>query len=136
LPNKFKEKQMMPQDMPHDDAAQDADQTRDIIGEVLRKVADEMDSMHTNGIMERAGHPMAMKAKVDVAMPDKSAQDMPGPETGMSDDSDSSDLDPEVLSQLMDKAGQADDSGALPEDHEDDLPPELSALVKAKKRPM
>lgn len=119
---------MMPTDMPQD-AHGDAPQDMDMIKMVLQKFIDEMDNMDAAHMMPADKRPMPVEAKMSV--------DAAGPETGMmGDDESNGDLDPAVLSQLMDKAGQADADGALPEDHEDDLPPELSALVKMKKKPM
>lgn len=49
------------------------------------------------------------------------------------EDMESEELDPAVLGELMNKAGEADESGSLPEDRESDLPPEIAEIVKRKK---
>lgn len=94
-------------------------ETKDMIKSVLQKIIDEMNTMESDRIMpeERRPKPMAMEieAKVD-------------PMEGMDED-----LDPSVLSELMSKAGEADETGALPEDRENDLPPEIRSAVSQKR---
>jgi hypothetical protein len=111
---------MMPQEMPHDDEMQDVD----MIKQVLQKIVDEMNGLEANRI-----HPKMAAVKVDAVMPKDDSKMDGEPEP----DADDQNLDPAILSQLMDKAGHADDSGALPEDHESDLPPEIAAAVQKKK---
>lgn len=112
---------MMPQDMPQDD---DKAQDMDMISQVLRKVADEMDKMDADGYLPDHMKPKMVEAKVEASPLD----DMP-----MDDDSDESD-DASMLPSLMDKAGMADDEGALPEDKQDDVDPAIAAIVAQKKK--
>lgn len=105
--------------MPQDNKSQDAD----MIKTILQKIIDEMNTMESDRIMPEDRKPKVMAAKVDVMTPDH----MDG------EPQDDSELDPSVLKDLMDKAGQADDSGSLPEDQNSDLPPEIADAVKRKK---
>lgn len=103
--------------MPHEDASQDAD----MIKTILQKIIDEMNTMESDRIMPDDRKPKVMAAKVDVMTPDHS------------DEQDSDELDPNVLGELMNRAGEADESGELPEDKESDLPPEIADAVRRKK---
>ena len=85
--------------MPHEDKQQDAD----MIKTILQKIIDEMNTMESDRIMPEERKPKVMAAKVDVMTPE-------------SMDEGSDELDPTVLSELMTKAGEADESGSLPED--------------------
>lgn len=103
----------------------------DQIKSMLQKVVDEMDSMESNRILPD-GHPSKMTAMAVKATPEAG---IAADEPDMNDDS--TDMDPNVLSQLMDKATTADDSGTLPEDQNSDLPPEiLAAVERNKKKPV
>lgn len=109
--------------MMHEDGKQDMD----MISTVLRKVADEMEQMESDRIMPDHMKPKMEMTSVSMAKP----EEMPMDES-MPDDQDSS-LDPEILKQLMDKAGEADDNGATPDDHLDEFDPEVAALIRQKK---
>lgn len=102
--------------MPHEDMSQD----KDMIKSVLQKIIDEMDMMETDRIMPESRKPKAMAMKVEAVRP-------------VDEEMESDELDPNVLGELMNKAGEADESGALPEDRESDLPPEIAEAVKRKK---
>lgn len=101
--------------MPQDNMSQD----KDMIKSVLQKIIDEMDMMETERIMPEHRRPKMMKMEAEVVRPQE--------------DMESEELDPTVLGELMSKAGEADESGALPEDRESDLPPEIAEAVKRKK---
>lgn len=101
--------------MPHEDMSQD----KDMIKSVLQKIIDEMDMMETERIMPESRRPKMMKMEVEAVKP--------------SEDMESDELDPSVLDELMSKAGEADESGALPEDRESDLPDEIRDAVSRKK---
>lgn len=115
----------------------DSKQDMDMISTVLRKVADEMEQMESDRIM-----PDHMKPKVEVAhlsmgagIPNPNENkaetfDQAEPETQMNQHEP---LDPAVLKELMDKAGQADDEGATEDDHLDEFDPEIAALIRKKK---
>lgn len=109
----------MMEDMQHEDAAQDSE----MIIKVLQKVIDDMRSMESDRLMPEHMKPKVEMAKVDVMAP-KAEEPM---------DEESSDLDPEILSQLMEKAGSADESGATPDDGLNDLDPEIADVVRSKK---
>lgn len=102
--------------MPHEDMSQD----KDMIKSVLQKIIDEMDTMETERIMPEHRRPKMMKMEVAAMKPAE-------------EEMESDELDPAVLGELMNKAGEADESGALPEDRESDLPPEIAEAVKRKK---
>jgi len=102
--------------MPHEDKQQDAD----MIKTILQKIIDEMNTMESDRIMPEERKPKVMAAKVDVMTPE-------------SMDEGSDELDPTVLSELMTKAGEADESGSLPEDRASDLPPEIMDAVSRRK---
>lgn len=102
--------------MPHEDMSQD----KDMIKSVLQKIIDEMDMMESDRIMPEHRRPKAMKMEVEAVSP-------------MQEEMESDELDPTVLGDLMSKAGEADESGALPEDRESDLPPEIAEAVRRKK---
>lgn len=102
---------MMPQDM---------NQDKDMIKSVLQKIIDEMDTMESDRIMPESRRPKAVEMEVKTAQP-------------MDEEMESDELDPNVLGELMSKAGEADESGALPEDRESDLPPEIRDAVSRKK---
>jgi hypothetical protein len=119
-------RRLLTMDNMHDDQTQDLDMLKGI----LQKVIDEMNDMETNRILPD-GHPkkkMAVEATVaaEPSPMDDMGEEMPEEENG--------ELDPAVLKELMDKAGQADESGALPEDQQDDLPPEVAAAVAARRK--
>lgn len=99
----------------HEDKAQDMD----MIKTILQKIIDEMGSMEADRIMPESRKPKMMKMEVETMKPVDSMED--------------EELDPNVLGELMDKAGQADESGELPEDKESDLPPEIADAVRRKK---
>lgn len=101
--------------IPHEDMSQD----KDMIKAVLQKIIDEMDTMESDRIMPADRKPKAMAVDVKAVQP--------------MDEEESEDLDPNVLGELMNKAGQADENGALPEDQESDLPPEIADAVRRKK---
>lgn len=103
--------------MPHDDASQD----KDMIKTILQKIIDEMNTMESDRIMPEERKPKVMEMEVKAAQP-------------MDEEMESDELDPNVLGELMSKAGEADESGALPEDRESDLPPEIAEAVRRKKK--
>lgn len=103
--------------MPHEDVKQD----KDMIKSVLQKIIDEMDMMESDRIMPEHRKPKMVKTEVEVVKP---AEEM---------EMESDELDPAVLSELMNKAGEANESGELPEDQEMDLPPEIADAVKRKR---
>lgn len=112
--------------MPHDDQIQDVD----MIKTVLQKIIDEMTDMESQRILPD-GHP---SKHVEIAAKVEPAEGSPEEESMEFPDQESSEHDDGALSGLLDKAGQADDSGAMPEDHEEDLPPEIAALVAEKRK--
>lgn len=97
--------------------------SQDMIKSVLQKIIDEMGSLEADRIMPDHRKPKMVKMEVEAVKPTE--------EMDMEDD----ELDPNVLGELMDKAGQADESGELPEDKESDLPPEIAEAVKRRKEP-
>ena len=111
--------------VPHDDEKQDVD----MIKTVLQKIIDEMTDMESQRMLPD-GHPskhVEIAAKV-------SPEESPAEESSESPDQESSEHDDGTLNDLLGKASSADETGALPEDHEEDLPPEIAALVAEKKK--
>lgn len=97
--------------------------TPDMIKSILQKIIDEMGSMEADRIMPEDRKPKVMKMEVEAVKPMEAEM-----EDEMEDE-----LDPNVLGELMNKAGEADESGELPEDRESDLPPEIAEAVRRKK---
>jgi len=111
--------------MPHEDEKQDVD----MIKTVLQKIIDEMNDMESQRMLPD-GHPakhVEIAAKV-------SPEGSPEEESMESPEQESSEHDDGALSDLLGKADQADETGAMPEDHEEDLPPEISALIAEKRK--
>ncbi len=108
--------------MPHNDEPQDMN----MIKNVLQKIIDEMNMMESDRIMPESRKPKMVKMEAEVVKPVEEME-MEGEE--------SEELDPAVLSELMAKAGEADEMGELPEDKESDLPPEISEAVRRRKEP-
>lgn len=113
-----------------DDMMQHEDQSQDesMIKQVLQKIIDEMDGMEANRI-----HPKMMAAKIDVAPMHDESMEPKAEEMSETSEEESSELDPSVLSSLMEKAGSVNEDGASPEDSMDDLPPSIADAVRKKK---
>lgn len=95
----------------------------EMIKSVLQKVIDEMNGLESDRIMPEHKKPKMMAAKVEtVAAPEEMAMD-----------EEESELDPEILSQLMQKADGADENGASEEDRLEEFDPEISEAIKRKK---
>lgn len=106
--------------MPHEDMKQDTD----MIKSVLQKIIDEMNGMEADRIMPEERKPKMVKTEVEIVKP---------MEEEMGEEMESEELDPAILGELMHKAGEADESGELPEDRESELPLEIAEAVKRKK---
>ena len=102
----------------HEDKTQDMD----MIKSILQKLIDDMNSMEADRIMPEGRKPKMVKMEAEVVKPHDEM------------DMDDEELDPNVLGELMDKAGQADETGSLPEDRESDLPPEIAEAVRRKQQ--
>lgn len=102
--------------MPHENM-----KDTDMIKSVLQKIIDEMNSLESDRIMPEDKKPKMVKMEAEIIKP-KEEMEM-----------DDEELDPMVLDELMAKAGQADESGELPEDKENDLPPEIADAVRRRK---
>lgn len=112
--------------MPHEDEHQDVD----MISTVLRKIADEMQDMESQRMLPD-GHPMK---HVEIAAKVEPSEGSPAEESMESPDEEGSEHDDGALNDLLGKADHADQDGALPEDHEEELPPEIQALVAEKRK--
>lgn len=111
--------------MPHDDEKQDVD----MIKAVLQKIIDEMTDMESQRMLPD-GHPskhIEIAAQVE-------PEGTPKEESLESPEMENSEHDDGALSDLLGKADHADESGSLPEDHEEELPPEIAALVAEKRK--
>ncbi len=111
--------------MPHEDEKQDVD----MIKTVLQKIIDEMTNMESQRMLPD-GHPakhVEIAAKVE-------PEGSPAEEAAESPEAEGSEHDEGALSDLLGKADHADETGALPEDHEEELPPEIAALVAEKRK--
>ena len=102
----------------HDDQKQDAD----MIKSVLQKIIDDMNEYEADRIMPMERKPKAMIAEIKTE------------EHPMEEEMDDEGLNPEVLSQLMEKAGTANDQGETEEDVTEGLDPEIARLVQEKKK--
>jgi|GEM_PF-4400013 len=100
------------------------DDHKDMIKEILQKIIDEMGTLESDRIMPEHRRPKAIALEVETAIPVSEELEVEGDE----------DLDPTVLDELMTKADSADETGALPEDMEDGLPPEISEAVRRRKK--
>lgn len=110
--------------MPHDDEKQDVD----MIKTVLQKIIDEMTDMESQRMLPD-GHPakhVEVSAQVEPENPQEESMESPEEESSEHDDG--------ALSDLLGKADQADESGSMPEDHEEELPPEIQAVIAEKKK--
>lgn len=144
----------MPHDMPqHDDQDQDAE----MIKQVLQKIITEMDGLESNRI-----HPK-MVAHVDVATPKAGMQPddsqmsptpmFDGGVAGLKDPNGNhgetpeesepenqfdqhEGLDDDILKKLLDKAGDADESGSESEDEFLGMPPAIADAVRKKRSPL
>ena len=99
-------------------------QEKDMIKSVLQKIIDDMNSYEADRIM-----PMERKPKTVVAEV-KSVEAEPMEE--MEDDEEG--LNPDILSQLLDKAEKASPEGETEEDTEEGLDPEIAQLVREKRK--
>lgn len=97
----------------------------DMVKSILQNIIDDMNDMEADRIMPEDRKPKAMKVEVKTATPKPEMV-----EETMEDD----ELDPAVLDELMTKADQADENGLLPEDAEDELPPDIADSVRRKRQ--
>lgn len=97
--------------------------SKDMIKTILQKIIDEMNTMESDRIMPESRKPKAVEVEI--------AATSAKPEEIVEEDEEG--LDPAVLSDLMAKAGDADETGALPDDVDSDLPPEISEAVRRKR---
>lgn len=138
----------MPQ---HDDQDQDAE----MIKQVLQKIITEMDGLESNRIK-----PKMAAAHVDVMAPKPSDQDgdeptpmYDGGAIGMKDPNGNhaetpeesepenqfnqhEGLDDDILKKLLEKAGDADESGSESEDEFLGMPPAIADAVRKKRSPL
>ncbi len=95
---------------------------KDMIKMILQKIIDEMNTLESDRIIPDDRKPKAVKVEVESAIP-----------LAVEGEEDE-DLDPTVLTDLMTKAGEADETGALPDDIEGDFPPEINDAVRRRKQ--
>ena len=114
---------MLHEMLQHPDEHEDVD----MIKQVLQKIVDEMDQFESDRLMPESRKPkeVHVEAKVE-GSPEEEATESPEEESR--EDGDSS-----MLDELMNKAPHADEEGALPEDHEEDLHPAVAAIIRKKK---
>lgn len=98
--------------MPHDEKP-----SLDMIKQALMKVIDDMTAMESDRLMPDERRPKPVEAP---AAPVEEAVDL-------------GEDDPNALSGLLGDADKADETGAMPEDKENDLPPEIMEVVRRKK---
>lgn len=112
----------------HDDQAQDAE----MIKSVLQKIVDEMNGLEADRIMPAHKKPGYAAGSMGVESPNENkAETMQEAEP----ENPEPELDSDVLKSLLDKAGEADETGKLPEDDMADLPPAIADAVRRKKMP-
>lgn len=101
----------------------DEQQDKDMIKDVLQKIIDDMNKYESDRIMPEERKPKAVVAKVETE------KVMPLEEEEMEDG-----LNPEVLSQLMAKADEANENGETEEDNMEGLDPEIARIIQEKKK--
>lgn len=106
-----------------DEKSHEEPKAADMIKTILQKIIDEMNMLESDRIMPENRRPKAVQIEIeaDVHKPDELGDD-------------TEELNPVVLDELMAKADEADETGALPEDAGDDLPPEIAEAVYRKKK--
>jgi hypothetical protein len=97
-----------------------------MIKQTLMKVIDDMNKMEGQRLLPD-GHPKKMSAMPPAPEAPAIAADEPDAEEG-------GDLDPGMLGQLLDKAGQANPDGSTEEDAQVGLDPDIAAIVAEKKK--
>jgi len=105
----------------HEDMKKDTD----MIKSVLQKIIDDMNEYEADRIMPEERKPKAIIAEV------KSMEANPMDEM---DADDSEELNPDVLSQLLEKADKSNPEGETEEDAEEGLDPEIARLVREKRK--
>jgi len=98
-------------------------QEKDMIKSVLQKIIDDMNSYEADRIMPMERKPKAVVAEV------KSVEAEP-----MDVEEDEEGLNPDILSQLLDKAEKASPEGETDEDTEEGLDPEIARIVREKRK--
>jgi hypothetical protein len=101
----------------------DEQQDKDMIKSVLQKIIDDMNKYESDRIMPEERKPKAVVAKVETE------KVLPLEEEDMEEG-----LNPEVLSQLMAKADEANENGETEEDNMEGLDPEIMRLIQEKKK--
>lgn len=104
------------QDMP---TPSDSKPNLDMIKSALMKVIDDMTAMESDRLTPDERKPKPVEAPA--AAPEEPV------------DLGSDESDPSMLSGLLGDADKADETGAMPEDKENDLPPEIMEVVRRKK---
>lgn len=140
----------MPDNMPqHDDEAEDAD----MIKKVLQKIIDEMDGLESDRIHPKMpATPMDAAVAQDETQPDEQkmafggAAGLRNPASNHAETPEESEpenqfnqhegLDDDILKKLLDKAGDANESGSESEDEFLDLPPAIADAVRKKRQPL
>jgi hypothetical protein len=100
----------------------DEKQDKDMIKSVLQKIIDDMNQYESDRILPEDRKPKALVAKVETE------KMIPMEEDELEDG-----LNPEVLSQLMSKADEANENGETEEDNMEGLDPEIARLIAEKK---
>lgn len=111
----------------HSDQAQDAE----MIKKVLQKVIDDMNSLESDRI-----HPKVMKlnaGSMGIEKPNENSAETPEEAEPENDQDQHGPLDPDVLKTLLERAGEADETGSTAEDKFLDLPPEIADAIKRKR---
>lgn len=104
----------------------------DMVRSVLQKICDEMNGLEADRIMPAHKKPGYAAGSMGVEMPNENkAETMQEAEP----ENPEPELDSDVLKSLLDKAGEADETGKLPEDDMADLPPSIADAVRRKKMP-
>lgn len=100
----------------------DEHDTKDMIKIILQKIIDEMNTLESDRIMPEDRKPKAVKVEVESAIP-----------IAVEGEEDE-DLDPTVLTDLLTKAGEADETGAPLDDIVGDFPPEINDAVRRRRQ--
>lgn len=116
----------------HSDQGQDVN----LIKQVLQKVIDDMNGLEANRITPEHKRPGYSAGSLGIEKPNENTAETPEEAEPEDQDNQHAPLDPEILKTLMDRAGEADETGATPEDNFEGLTPEIADLVRKKRAPV
>ncbi len=115
--------------MPHDDMEQDGQ----MIAEVLRKIADDMEGYEANRIHPKVEVMHLSEGSDGIPMPNENDAETPDQAEPENQDNQHEALDPKVLAELMQKAESSDEMGSTPDDALNEFPQEIQDAITKKR---